>query len=319
MDLRQLFETLSYEDIQAYVEAGQEEHLHLDFKTVKGPSLRSDDDKRNFAKALSGSANSSGGIIVWGVDARKGADGIDRAREIQPVDPVAQLVSRLNELTGAYVEPIVDGVQHRGLTAGDGTAGVALTFVPESEGGPHMAKGGEDRFYKRSGDSFYRMEHFDIADMFGRRRRPDLHLVATVRSDGSISSGGTTRYLAKVLLSIANQGRGSARSPYLSFRLSEPYKVDRYGIDGNGNEGLPRVSVAGDGRFYAYGANAAAVIHPDTQQEVCAIRAEVYQHGGSPPDLEISYSLTAEDIRLIRRVLTIPGADIAAAVRPGSA
>lgn len=29
-----------------------------------------------------------------------------------------------------------------------------------------MAKLEEDRYYKRSGDSFYRMEHFDLEDMF---------------------------------------------------------------------------------------------------------------------------------------------------------
>jgi hypothetical protein len=37
-----------------------------------------------------------------------------------------------------------------------------------------MAKLGEDRYYKRSGDSFYRMEHFDLEDMFGRRQKPIL-------------------------------------------------------------------------------------------------------------------------------------------------
>ena len=39
-----------------------------------------------------------------------------------------------------------------------------------------MAKLGEDRYYKRSGDSFYRMEHFDLEDMFGRRPKPLLTL-----------------------------------------------------------------------------------------------------------------------------------------------
>ena len=40
-----------------------------------------------------------------------------------------------------------------------------------------MAKAGEDRYYKRSGASFYRMEHFDLEDMFGRRLKPKLNTV----------------------------------------------------------------------------------------------------------------------------------------------
>jgi hypothetical protein len=36
---------------------------------------------------------------------------------------------------------------------------------------------GEDRYYKRSGDSFYKMEHFDIEDMLGRRQKPKLSVI----------------------------------------------------------------------------------------------------------------------------------------------
>jgi hypothetical protein len=39
-----------------------------------------------------------------------------------------------------------------------------------------MAKLGEDRYYKRSGDRFYKIEHFDVADMFDRHRAPVLQV-----------------------------------------------------------------------------------------------------------------------------------------------
>lgn len=39
-----------------------------------------------------------------------------------------------------------------------------------------MALLGEQRYSKRSGDSFYQMEHFDLEDMFGRRQRPALQM-----------------------------------------------------------------------------------------------------------------------------------------------
>ena len=34
-----------------------------------------------------------------------------------------------------------------------------------------MAKLGENRYYQRSGDQFRMMEHFQVADMFGRPGR----------------------------------------------------------------------------------------------------------------------------------------------------
>jgi len=315
VDIEHLYRTVGLAEIQRFVDEGREEQLHLDFKIAKGASLRSDDDKRNLARALSGFANSSGGVVVWGVDARKGADEIDRARALVPIDPVAQFLSRLNELTGAFVEPLVAGVEHR-IVLATATSGFALSLIPESASGPHMAKAGDDRYYKRSGDSFYRMEHFDIADMFGRRRRPELSVSFTLRSDGSMSSGGVTRHHVRVLFSILNTGRGSAIAPYVAFTIRAPYQMDRFGIDGNGTEGLPRVPTVSVGQI-AYGGTSSIVIHPGTRQDVCAVRVDVVDGGPDPVDVNVEYTLTAQEIRLSTGLLTIPGSELANLVRKG--
>src|SRR4051812_6722966 len=175
MDLAETFEKLDETAIKAFVAEGQEEHLHLDFKTVTSAHLSHKDDKRNLAKALSGFANSDGGLIVWGVDARKNAQDIDCAGALVEISPIQLFVGRLNELTGQAVSPLVDGVRHKAI-ATTGDRGFAVSLIPESASGPHMAKLGEDRYYKRSGASFYKMEHFDLEDMFGRRQKPNLQL-----------------------------------------------------------------------------------------------------------------------------------------------
>jgi hypothetical protein len=57
--------------IRKTVERKAEEGLYLDFKQKSdrwGPALN--DDKANLAKAISGFANTDGGLIVWGVKAR---------------------------------------------------------------------------------------------------------------------------------------------------------------------------------------------------------------------------------------------------------
>jgi hypothetical protein len=154
MNLEQLFDSLSAGDLDSYIVAGQEEHLLLDFKTITKSDLSHSDDKKNLAKAISGFANSSGGIVIWGIDARKNQNGIDCAVGKEEIKSLSMFLSRLNEFTGLAVSPIADGVRHRSILTGV-DEGFAISLIPESDS-PYMAKFHEDRYYKRSGDSFYR-------------------------------------------------------------------------------------------------------------------------------------------------------------------
>jgi hypothetical protein len=75
MTLQDTFEQLGRKQIERYVHERQQEHLQLEFKTINRPFLDRE-DRKIFAQCISGFANSSGGIIVWGVDARKDDDGV---------------------------------------------------------------------------------------------------------------------------------------------------------------------------------------------------------------------------------------------------
>lgn len=110
MNIIETFEHLSIEHLSDYIARNQEEHLYLEFKLLKDASLASSDDKHNLARALSGFANSSGGLIIWGVEARKNNDGVDCATALKEIDRITLLLSRLNELTGDGVDPTVHGV-----------------------------------------------------------------------------------------------------------------------------------------------------------------------------------------------------------------
>jgi len=203
MNLEDTFESLDSSAIQQWILDKKEEHLQLDFKRVSDPNVANRDDRKNFSKSLSGFANSSGGLIVWGIDARKNDRGIDCATALALIDPVQAFLSRLNELTGQSTSPLVDNVRHRAIHF-ENDRGCVVTFVPESQSGPHMAKLGEDRYYKRSGDRFYIMEHFDLEDMFGRRAKPNL----TVRITRTFLEDSTNEILR---FSIANTGKYLAK------------------------------------------------------------------------------------------------------------
>jgi len=315
VNVEELFNSLDATRIQQFVGDKQEENLHLEFKTLNGSDLAHRDDRKNFAAALSGFANSSGGIVIWGISARKNVDGLDCANEARPVTDCRILVARLNQLTGEAVDPVVDGVRHSAHPTAE-PAGFVATLVLESDVGPHMAKAGDDRYYKRSGDSFYRMEHYDIADMFGRRKRPRLHLTAEILNAGSTSGGGVEQLKAKLVIGIENSGRAAARSPYLALRLSEPYRIDAYGIDGNKHEGLPRL-VSADPAVVRYGANADTVIHANTVREIASveinirrIREATFTRVISPADVCIAFQIAAEDVPLEKGELVMHGDEI---------
>ncbi|MBN1865786.1 ATP-binding protein [Candidatus Sumerlaeota bacterium] len=280
MSLQETFDRIDLEEIRQYVTDRKNEDLTLDFKTVNDPRLDRD-DRKNLAKALSGFANSGGGIVVWGVNASKGNDGVDCARYLSPIQNLGLFKSRLQELTGEMVVPSVDGVQHKSCSS-ENDCGFAVTLVPESDSGPHMAKGGEDRYFKRSGDSFYRMEHFDIEDMFGRRKKPRLSLGYRLAREGSSNTGpgGCWKFDFRIVLYIENTGRGVARAPYAALSAPSPYNVAggicRAGYDPR--FGLPLLAAPQtDRQRRAFGGSSDFVIHPGTRHDVTGIEMSVHQ------------------------------------------
>ena len=76
MSLTDTYAALDRAALEGFIANRQSEHLQLDFKTVNSASLNRE-DRRTLAQAISGFANSSGGLVVWGVDARPNSERID--------------------------------------------------------------------------------------------------------------------------------------------------------------------------------------------------------------------------------------------------
>ena len=256
MSLREQFDELSAERILAFIHNKQVEHLYLDFKMVVGAGLGSRDDRKNLATAISGFANADGGIVIWGVEARQNSDGIDCACEPKPISPLAGFVAALNKFTGEAANPIVDGVEHRTFIK-SGDSGFAATLVPSSDSGPHMAKLGEDRYYKRTGDRFAKMEHYEIQDMFGRRRRPVLRLRCRTESD------------SRVIISIENSGRSSAI--HLSRNQGEGTSPGGQLWHRWKSESRATILRSTDKKWCHFGSGMDTVIHPGTVRDITKV------------------------------------------------
>lgn len=151
------------------------EDLHLDCKTW--PS-RDDDAQRMLAKALCAFANADGGVVVIGLDARGGPnkDEPDLIHAAAPVSDAIAVKSRIENLTGEIVEPRVEGVHLAIVPDSMGSSsGFVIVNVPPTEGLPCRSRK-DWKFYQRISAGTDPMEYSQIADMFGRRRRPVLSL-----------------------------------------------------------------------------------------------------------------------------------------------
>jgi hypothetical protein len=280
MELSSIFETLNIASIEEYISQRQEENLQLEFKTISRADLSSRDDRKNLASTMSAFANSGGGLIVWGVVAGKNSRGVDCANGRQEIAPLTQFISQVTKFAGDALSPRADGIRHRAIPV-DGDSGFAVTLVPESVSGPHMAKLGEDRYYKRSGDSNYKMEHYDLEDMFGRRQRPLLQL-RLERKPVELE------YPKEELsFSILNIGKAVARHIGYFIRLPQGCEITAVyeGVINVShlNEGLPTASFTNDdGVFHPngvrYHVGQVRFIRPDQTTDI-TLAAKLYCDG----------------------------------------
>lgn len=315
-DLNQQFEAIDLATIHGFVEDHRQEDLHLEFKTVGSPAFSNRDDRKNFAKLASGFANSDGGIIVWGIDARKDEDGVDAASGEVPIVGLHVALSRIQTDTGSATSPIVDGLRHHAIPIGDDDSGFLVTLVPASDSGPHMAKFGEDRYYKRSGDSMRKMEHFDLEDMFGRRRKPRLSLVTHVTQYGGTKGPWEGRvFTVKIIVGIENSGRGIARFPLLELEVAPPHRVSHYGLDGNGRTGLPGlVSRSTRQNLPTFAGGVGDVIHPGMIREITALDfIDIREVAPAVQPVRLKFRLAAEGVAPIEDERTITANEILAA------
>jgi hypothetical protein len=126
----------------------------LDFKGA----ARVDEKKTKeiWSEALAGFANTQGGVLVWGIDARKDTTtGVDAASGLSLAPNPNALKSRLYELHAEATDPPVLGVEIEAYTIPNSPSeGFVVCFIPESPFRPHRAEHANKRFPIRAGDDF---------------------------------------------------------------------------------------------------------------------------------------------------------------------
>lgn len=212
-DLLEELRTGGYARVLQFISDQQPEGLHLDFKKKQSANKAQleADDLKNYAKALSGFANSDGGVIVWGVvDQPQSPEDPDVAIGVSQITNHVAFATNLNSVASQLVSRAVEGVVNLPIAdPSDSTKGVVASLIPASDFAPHRAEGKEKHYFKRNVSSFYRMEHFELEDMFGRRRRPSLDIAW--QASGRFTQAGEA-YRIQVLLDVTNVGKHPAQN-----------------------------------------------------------------------------------------------------------
>jgi hypothetical protein len=130
------------------------------------------------------------------------------------------------------------------------------------------------------------------------RKKPRLKLFTEIKEDKTQGSKEEGFHRCQITYGILNKGKAIANHAELSLHV-EPYGIDiRWGLTGNGTNGLPRLPTVG--KYEIFCADADQVIHPTDKLPVTATRFDI--HTGSPDvkDVVIDYQLAAEGIKPVK-------------------
>lgn len=183
---REIFENMENEgSLELLISENTTESLYLEFKQKedsRDPVL-SNVDKNNFANALSQFANSDGGVLVFGIKTKKPNDSADK---LKPIQQIEEFRRRVHDFTYYATQPFVDDVQLK-IIESEGDSGYLVCLIPRSDSVPHRSAMSRE-YYKRGEHGKYRLEHFDLEDMFGRRQKPKLRLEIVGDNNATLSN-----------------------------------------------------------------------------------------------------------------------------------
>lgn len=175
--IRELYEQLiagGWQRIEEMISsASDREDSYLDFKECKiGGKPSTEPDLKVFAKAASAFANTSGGVLVWGIEAKD-----NKPRALSPTPDAAKFAQNLSDHSHQVLDPSLAGIESHPIPKEDGS-GYAVTYIPSSPRKPHAAAQGDKTFWQRIDSSCAYMPAEIVRAVMMANAVPSLKLVA---------------------------------------------------------------------------------------------------------------------------------------------
>jgi hypothetical protein len=209
----------SFAEVQKFIANRTSEDEFLEFK---GGRIDDNAVKKYWSQALSGFANTGGGMVVFGVSTDRvaqpdGGRAIDTAVAQDLLSNPNQLIQLLKDVRLSATTDLVQGVDYLPVVGTDGK-GFAVCLVPEGNQKPYKAELDPSRnYFQRVGDNFVLLSHSLLRSLFYPRLAPKLKLFARV-SDRKEN-------MVEITFSVRNDGVATARDMAIAARMSVPVRT----------------------------------------------------------------------------------------------
>jgi len=138
-----------------------------EFLDYKGGKIQEQENnlKSQWSKALSGFANTGGGVLIFGIDSRKQKGAVVESNQLALVEKPDELVQRLKDFHIQATDEVVTLGEPLVIKEADGK-GFVVYLIPEGTRKPYRAMLDGEVYYMRVIDKMVKMPHSHLRTMF---------------------------------------------------------------------------------------------------------------------------------------------------------
>jgi hypothetical protein len=199
---------------------------------------------------LSAFGNTQGGVLIWGIGARK-IDKIDAAWSRPLVPSPDALRTKLFELHHVATDPPLSGVEIEAVTVpNEGDKGFVVCFIPQGAFVPYRAEFNIKHYYMRVGDDSIVPSPVMLRRLFYPQSLAKLKMRAVLSSERKEYEGRMTDFW-KYHVFLQNAGWSTAHEVYILIEDNVPYDAALGKGLYHGDNWQTKVSLPNKSGFYS--------------------------------------------------------------------
>lgn len=280
--------------IESYISEEVEESLTLDYKAADSLQRYDEKKKSEVTKDVSAMANSTGGLLIYGIKEYSDKQRKHLPERIDPIDRSTFSKETLEHIIN-NIRPKITGLVIYPITIPNDLKGVVYVVEIPQSNTAHQAS--DKRYYKRFNFESVPMDDYEIRDIMFRARAPALCIRLYGKSE---QTNLENRVYGSLFFAISNHSPVSAKNVVISVHLGSPLHGNR--ID------IPKEFVAGAALYRdpihkhkKIWISKRDTIHKGLETTAVELEYELYTiEGARMSTHDIEFCLFADEMELVR-------------------